>query len=933
MRRIGFIGWCLLASGCGTSSESGAPLAEERQAVISSGPFVISEPSSDDYSVGPPRVVCATGDICLVAWGQGSEIVLRRTVQGEPAGFGVLRPTYPSGASSFAFAAGEGEFLFAWSDPDLALRAARVRASDGEILDGDSIDLGDELGSVEGVVYAGGRYAVCFNSMSSDELRCLRIEDGQRLDPESIVVGTSPTWYDHTYARGPGSEIAIAADGNLFRANLDSGAVGSPVAFVGYGPRGGAGLSFDGSNYVLVWSNGSVTRAARVRASDGMRLDPPDDIAQLPGGRTIFPVNVSSIVSYDNGSNTVVMFDRRPPTGILLPANLVRPNASQNQGDFDLLGVTGGFSASVAGDAGLLVYGSGPVGYPTSIRSQILRPAAGAVPTVSDGPRLSFAPITHSLPGAGSDGRDFLVVFSEGGNVGYVRVDGQTGERLGPSQIVRGVGTFWLPPVVTWTGTSYVAVWDSRYGMAFGACGGADSLSLLSAIACGESGCARIGASNAAVAISKADPSTGAAISEAVTVNDDGAGTTRVALAVASRPTAADTRYLVFWSTGIAVRYRIYDGNLAPVTEPISLAAATSSLLNLAVASDGTSFLLGWTDASLDLKTVFVDAAGVAGTTVERGVIDYYGFSLGYDGTSFLLNRVSGNVSLLTRMDASGTPLEADVPTPLPWIASSPFGRSLITTIEDSHETMSRLVHGYFYDNPEGLGERAPSPCSPPDPGGGAGGSGGNAAVGGAAGNGGTGATGTDGGTGATGADGGTGATAGDGGAGAASAGGSAGSPAGSAGAPGGTSGSAGTAAGSGGDGASGGTDMTAGEDGMGDAGAENGATGGQSNAGTSGGAGRPSAGSAGDGAQAGASSSEGGSGGGLGRSGNGGVVGAGTSNGGASAAVTSTPKGDSGCSCRTGGGPSSHEQALSLMVGLVALGGLSRRRRRDLEV
>lgn len=887
------LGSCLLMAACALVPGGGErSLAQDRQP-LAGGPFILSDPGPNQSSLGRPQVACNAQEDCLIAWYQWGGIVARRTRHGTVLDAGYLRLSGTGTGVDVAVGAGEGEFLVAWPNESGGIVAVRVRASDGAILDDPPIEVG--AGSrAEGVLFAEGRYLVC--STYGDGDVCARVEDGDVLDAEPIAIGATHEWWaESAYVRGPGSQVAIAVKGELFRLDLATGALSAASPFAKYTSQSASGLSFDGTNYIALFSQppGGASRAARVRPSDGALLDPPDDIGQLPGGRQVFPVGGADYHLYDNGSNTAVMFDRGPPTGILVPSNLVRPGATENTGDFELpTGTARDFDASVVDDFGLLVTGDTTNATRTKVRAFVVTPHQDSAPTFQDGPTLSFGETHHALPGAGSDGHDFVVVYMDGPDVRSVRVDGATGLRVGPEEYYGNVGSFSRPPLVTWTGETYLAVWDSRYGLAIDACSGRGGLQFLAAAACGGTGCARLDGPSAPIKLTKAKRTTGEATGDAVIVNDDGVAATSVALAATNATTAASARFLAFWSTGVAVRYRVYDGDLNPVTDPKSLAAVTAAYPYVAAASDGTRFLLAWMDVT-HVKTALVDAEGVAGQIVDRGVVDSDRFTLIHDGSAYLFARSVAAAPTLTRLDEDGASIGTDVAVPTTTLAAASFGRSLITSIEHEDAFNSDLVHGYFYDDPlsPGLSARGPSSCEPPNSTGGTGGTSGTSGTGGA------GVTGGTGGIGGTSASG--GASVGD--AGATSEGGGAGET----------------------DPSRGGASPAAGGTGAGTT-----STGGASSGGTSGNA--PSAGTSGDGPTPSAGGTAGGgrpsnSGG---RAGSAAAADAGTVASTAGSGHRAGSAGhDSGCGCRT---TSSRANASAALIPLLGWFALRRRRRAE---
>ncbi|KFE70727.1 hypothetical protein DB31_5769 [Hyalangium minutum] len=199
---------------------------------------------------------------------------------------------------------GEGIYLVTWTDNNVSgtaadVYAARVRASDGGVLDPTGIAVATAAHNESGpaTAYGGGTFLVAWSDTRNGFLESdiyaarVRASDGVILDSPGFPLNTRT---------GAQSSVALAFDGSLFLAVwkdertsnaalygtrvrpsdgtvLDTG--GGRVLYPDSSYKGAPALAFDGSSYLLVWRD-SVGLTFRL---NGGRLAP--DLTQLDASR------------------------------------------------------------------------------------------------------------------------------------------------------------------------------------------------------------------------------------------------------------------------------------------------------------------------------------------------------------------------------------------------------------------------------------------------------------------------------------------------------------------------------------------------------------------------------------------------------------------------------------------------------------------------
>ncbi|WP_257461379.1 HYR domain-containing protein [Archangium lipolyticum] len=346
-------------------------------------------------------------------------------------------PAPASGSeSSPVVAYGGGIYLVAWSFTtytEYDIQATRVRASDGVVLDVSGISLATATGNqlVPAVASNGSDFLVAWvdsPGFGSSSIRGARVRgsDGKVLDSASLGISTAASsrfspaiasdgtnyfvvWDDtrsYSYSDIYGTRVR-ASDGAV----LDSS--GIPISTATYGQSSPA-IAFDGSKYLVVWSDSrsnssSDIYGARVSAA-GTVLDtsgiPISTAANSQGSPTIAFAGGHFLVAWDdyrNGSTSDVYAARvRASDAVVLdPSGTPIATGSGSQG---------AVSAATDGSQFLLVWQ-----YSTGSSSYDVHGArVGVDGVVLDTPgAILFASATdyERVPAVAFDGSHFLVVW------------------------------------------------------------------------------------------------------------------------------------------------------------------------------------------------------------------------------------------------------------------------------------------------------------------------------------------------------------------------------------------------------------------------------------------------------------------------------------------------------------------------------------------
>jgi MYXO-CTERM domain-containing protein len=454
--------------------------------------------------------VACGGTSCLAVWADGrwsyglsSEKVIygaRIATDGsvlDPDGIPIAMNT----SAGSPVAAWDGtNWLVAWTAVGLTtaddIYAARVRGSDGAVLDPDGIALSVAPGaqitpavSCSGaaclVVWADARGGAGYDIYGAR----VRSSDGALLDPSGIAISTFPG--DQLWPRlvwTASSFLVVWGDRRstsrweIYGARV-SGTDGSVLDPVGIaislaGDSESPAVAWDGTNALVVWEDrrsgtSSDLYAARVRGSDGTVLD--------PSGKPLWTAatdQLSPDVAWD-GTRYLVAWSDNQSAGLDLFCVRVSPT------DLTVIGASADFISTephnqyfpkVAwnGTHFLVVWVDDRSGAGTDVYAARVSGTDGSVPDWA-GTLVSSYRVGQFTPVVAWDGTNYLVVWTvyralSGADLMAARIRGSDGALLDPAGIaISSVYGEQIQPAVAWDGTEFLVVWtDHRSAPGYG---------------------------------------------------------------------------------------------------------------------------------------------------------------------------------------------------------------------------------------------------------------------------------------------------------------------------------------------------------------------------------------------------------------------------------------------------------------------------------
>ncbi|MEI8255877.1 MAG: hypothetical protein WCJ30_09405, partial [Deltaproteobacteria bacterium] len=372
-------------------------------------------------------------------------------------------------------------FLVVWSDSrrgNADLYAARIRASDGVVLDPGGIALNtsttDQLSPH--VAYVSGRFLVVWqdHTTSTDRVRGMRIRSAD-LSVEGATIDVSPSLAqqfapvvacDSSNCFVAWSDARVAPAG-IFgtRVRMSDGVVLDPSsAFLGVQRSAGLAVAYDGVNYLTIWNNLDLV-GARVASLDGALLDATPILISAAAGNQTLPALVFEAGLYfaawvDTRAGNADVYGARidPVAAVTLdPAGIPISTGPQV---LDTLAVTGDGANAIVTFAEFQ-------GATYALFAKRVRMSDGvlldAVPVLVAG-----APNNSRLPAAAFGGGRVLVTWEDRtGTTQPVMAARLRPTDLGaidvPAIVVSVIANEEASPSIAFDGTNYLVVWrDDR---------------------------------------------------------------------------------------------------------------------------------------------------------------------------------------------------------------------------------------------------------------------------------------------------------------------------------------------------------------------------------------------------------------------------------------------------------------------------------------
>jgi MYXO-CTERM domain-containing protein len=653
---------------------------------------------------------------------------------------------------------GAGSYLVTWDDvslredpaDDTGTHAVQLNAADLTVQDFGTIFSDSGYGRPRGIYSNGESFLLTYTSSSEQKYRLLK--DGVVGAEEALSFPVSDA------AVGPGQYCLV---GEEMAQRIDA-ATGEPIdiapivltKYLDYPPDGDTHAAYVDETYVNAWADHSHIFTIRVRASDGVVLDPDDDFNEFSGAHDVCNscvpsggrmVNVLGVTA--KGAEAIVTYAYEPYSYSTSTVNALRLDPASGeladptlytlcqvyQGDYYSFALNDSMGGCMSQPhVQTLTYDAGPFGIFAS-SSTLYSSTAGV----------------DSNPVVASNGVDFAVAWEFCPTSGHcsvkaTRVSGVSGNVLDDPPIeVASAGSGVSAMTIAGHPGGYVIAWSADTSDdAFWACALSSEgvagvpLELVGGLqdeahsACNSDRCAlsRQVAQSSPI-VHRVDLAVTQEV-EHYRLRPDAGGYS--ALVSDTEPAPELRTFMSFWNTSGTVfgaRVRSATGAELDDTTIATEAAKTSPVL---AASDGARFRVAWLNSAGSLRATDVDP--VSGESVEAirhelgtapdGMTAH---RIWYDGVSYAVLFSSAAGIAVARVARDFAPLDgpsvADAATVAvelrgtPDAAASTGGRSLLVYVTDEYAPVGRRVRGRFLDND---GRLAP----PASPGGGQGGQG-----------------------------------------------------------------------------------------------------------------------------------------------------------------------------------------------------------------
>ena len=695
-----------------------------------SSEFIIVPPTRVPGGAAGEAAVACSSSQCLLVWYQAGFLVARRTkLTGELLDDDVILVGYPTRESLAVSAAPAGGYLvtyMAYTGEAHGIVGTMV-GEDGSVshLPGFVIDDGleDSVPSatdpvIEGAAFADGTHVVLYRKQTGSpevDRYVGRVVNGVvQGDARGLKVGVASDTAVHSLSAGSANVLHVAGN-RVSRIAAASGSVLDEPALAlspkAYGVFAGSSTStFDGTNHTVVWGNADTGElyAARLRDADGQQLDP--DVGSSPGARLLCKAAGAIVAPHaavadgrlyvtwqHNGALVAASFALDPWTSSSANCNAA-PVGS-------MAGASNQFVALVGGR------GVGIVQKPDELRSFGFDLTSLGAPSVSNDQVLNYSSSAPSL-GDGpvtSNGRDFLV----GHAAGLQRIDGATGERLGPAVVLPHDDTF--PPRVLPNGRDYLTQISVRVPEVDGfyhydyynvrlRCDGAIGRRTRGGppVVCdGERCLSRYSDSSDDEWVFRVDRD-GQKLDDARLLHS-GTGYESISYTATTAPPADARQFLAVVSSGQGLMVYKISGATGVMSAPVTLTQTEVYLR--ALASDGSYMAALWGGSNGYTGLVFnpVDDSILVQPKPVPGafVVDS---QFMFDGTSYVAFEWYPKAiahwlnPALTPVSAANTDV-SPVPASRQLYASNGYGRTLVVETQVLPEHLGPMIVGHFLDN------------------------------------------------------------------------------------------------------------------------------------------------------------------------------------------------------------------------------------------
>jgi MYXO-CTERM domain-containing protein len=440
--------------------------------------FGIATPVPNEEDSPFARIACGATR-CLVALQIGSSVFGIRLTRGgtllDSVPF-LIGSESPSDTITLAVAArNDDEFLVVWTGGPGTMKTRRIRGSDGVPLE-QTVVIGPYSNDFV-LASDGTSYLLAFRVLVTNaiETRVRLYRNGTwQVQPTSLGTDTQSNL---AIGAGAGKYLVVWDRNKAVRVDGVTGSVldSPPLTYATYELGTAQSVTFDGANFFLSWHAGEI-RGVRIRASDGVVLDPDDLFNQTAGSLIICSdsrVKYHPISTWD-GTHVVTYWPSRQ-SGTEVRVDAARMNtqtgtrADGTTGaapEFSLgtltaaMSITGRASYSIdAGAAGgSLVYPRTSVG----IRGRTISRSGAGVPSMAATETvLSTGSNDQVRVAVASNGNGYLVAWTdwragEDDSLYYARVDA-TGTVLDPAGVLLGQDI--SDPAVASDGSDYLITW------------------------------------------------------------------------------------------------------------------------------------------------------------------------------------------------------------------------------------------------------------------------------------------------------------------------------------------------------------------------------------------------------------------------------------------------------------------------------------------